>query len=111
MHRYLYCANDPINRTDPGGEFFTFAGLILGNAIGDALRTTQYAAYGNAVAVVLTSIGGIIDVVWLWPKAKEFADDIHDNITDLPANNDKWEVEDVLDAYEEQQKEQYNAPN
>ena len=32
LHRYLYTANDPINRVDPSGEFLSFVNLLLSTA-------------------------------------------------------------------------------
>jgi RHS repeat-associated protein len=40
LHRYLYCLNDTVNRTDPDGEFST----LLANAV-----VTGYAFYGEAL--------------------------------------------------------------
>ncbi len=38
LHRYLYCANGPINRTDPDGRFFGLASLLVSSAIQSQLR-------------------------------------------------------------------------
>jgi len=37
LHPYMYCLNDPINRTDPSGEFEGLAGQLMTNAIRGAL--------------------------------------------------------------------------
>lgn len=38
LHKYLYCGNDPINRTDPDGRFFGLADLLVANTMGSQLR-------------------------------------------------------------------------
>jgi len=42
LHRYLYCANDPFNRTDPDGRFASFASTLMGSAMQKNLRKTDY---------------------------------------------------------------------
>jgi len=37
LHRYLYCANNPVNRIDPSGHEFTFTGLLTAIAINATL--------------------------------------------------------------------------
>jgi RHS repeat-associated protein len=52
LHPYLYCLNDPVNKTDPSGEFVgSYIGIVIGNTLRDALRNTQYAYYAKAIAV------------------------------------------------------------
>ncbi len=54
LHRYLYCANDSINRADPEGEVWGLIGVVVGVTTGEWLRAkTEYAklaAYGYAFA-------------------------------------------------------------
>ena len=43
LHKYLYCTNDPINLTDPSGEFavFGFVDLLVDNVLSAELRSTH----------------------------------------------------------------------
>jgi len=47
LHAYLYCLNDPVNRTDPTGEFL---GLIGGQSIGANMRRMSLAMGSRAMA-------------------------------------------------------------
>ena len=47
LHRYLYCANDPINGTDPTGEFL---GLIGGQGLMGRMRLSSAAFGAKAMA-------------------------------------------------------------
>jgi len=42
LHKYLYCGNDPINRTDPDGRFFGLANLLFSRAMESQLRKMDY---------------------------------------------------------------------
>ena len=48
LHRYLYCANDPINRFDASGEFFGFLG---GQGLMGRMRASS-AAFGARVMAI-----------------------------------------------------------
>jgi RHS repeat-associated protein len=61
LHPYLYCLNDPINSTDPSGEFLaSLAGAFVGNILQDTLRYSQYAYYAKAGSI---AIGMTIDII------------------------------------------------
>ena len=78
LHRYLYCANDSINFTDPSGEFFgTLIGAFIGTTLSDALRNTEHAYIAKAGSVAL---GAVIDIaaalhtfVWGYEKIEEMS--------------------------------------
>ena len=41
LHVYLYCANDPLNRIDPSGNFFTYIGQLFTHGWGARLRAAS----------------------------------------------------------------------
>lgn len=38
LHKYLYCGNDPVNNTDPSGEYFLIS-ITIGTSISGMLRS------------------------------------------------------------------------
>lgn len=74
LHAYVYCLNDPINRTDPSGEFVGWAALVIGTTIGEMFRHSdayyKYAAYGYAVA----AIGTIYELAVFWDLPEDIAE-------------------------------------
>ena len=63
LHRYLYAANDPVNRIDPSGEIsFSVSGLLLGALIGFGVFTTGGLIAGNSFrdAIKIGALGAII---------------------------------------------------
>jgi RHS repeat-associated protein len=77
LHKYLYCLNDPINNTDPSGEF-SYAGFLMSTIIGSAMGSVQAAYTGNRWHIVGGAVGGAVSgglggFVWgsssaLWAK-------------------------------------------
>ena len=61
LHRYLYCANDPINRIDPKGEFLMMMDLLLGTS--EAMSFTADYEGSKDYEGVLKSARGICDMV------------------------------------------------
>lgn len=47
LHPYLYCLNNPINATDPSGEFL---GMLFGSGWGSKMRASSMAMGGRAMA-------------------------------------------------------------
>ena len=56
LHKYLYCANDPLNRIDPSGEFYALVAKML---IGGALNAASaYASGASGQEIMIASIIG-----------------------------------------------------
>jgi len=72
LHKYLYCANDSVNRIDPEGEMFipifSIVGLVAGTTIGQAFDHYQYIDVTLkakiAGTIVATFAGSLVDV-WI----------------------------------------------
>lgn len=57
LHRYLYCVNDPLNRTDVNGEFSGLAGQLMTHAIKGALWGAVGGTYGGVLKACRTGNG------------------------------------------------------
>jgi len=79
FNRYTYCLNNPLKYTDPSGESFTLAAVIVGAVIGtymggtiandsynptkwdySSAQTWRYMTYGGLVGAVSGYMGGVI---------------------------------------------------
>jgi hypothetical protein len=61
LHKYVYCANDPVNNVDPSGQFeFSIGGFTASISIGTYLATTagSYAVGKGISATYLTITEG-----------------------------------------------------
>jgi RHS repeat-associated protein len=65
LHKYLYVANDPVNKSDPSGMFFLASLAVAGGGelAGYGSDTAQKIAIGAWIRFLLTSLGvGIVAV-------------------------------------------------
>ena len=68
LHRYLYCVNDPLNRTDPSGRFGYIIGIGAGMSIDADLRAAN-ASIACGVRTAIASIGHAISAMNAWTSA------------------------------------------
>lgn len=61
LHRYLYCLNDPVDRTDPSGEI-SAASLVSG-------VVTGYSLYGHGVSLAAYAVDSGDDRFWTLSEA------------------------------------------
>jgi len=66
LHQYLYCLNDPINRTDPSGEL-SYTGLFASMTIGAIQGSLEWCKGGSPYDVLTGAIaGGVGGLTGAW---------------------------------------------
>jgi len=73
LHRYLYCANDPINRNDINGKFFGYFDFLSAQAISTQARKINAKLSIAAGTVMANAINGINTMMTWINNATVFA--------------------------------------
>jgi len=88
LHAYLYCANDPVNRTDPSGEFFG-EGLYLRMQAGVAAASMGVYRFAQRIIEGI-NFGTRMRNAWIqtsqytgqaWQSTRNFYSSLYNNIT------------------------------
>ncbi len=70
IHKYLYCANEPVNRVDKKGEDFALICTLGSIIIGEALRRSDLDAKYAVYAYIVGAVGTMYEIYY-FPETME----------------------------------------